>query len=170
MVSVFTLFQFLSEVPSLVLPDSVCECVFVCSFVYVRQQKRLARYLALKNVRFCELHFVSVFFFFFFCFSHAWLPYGCLFVCVSNFENNFDRFTSCLLRCCCCWLLCFVFWCLATSENFGFLPSVGKPSLCQREKSCPQNNLLLVFLAFVIFEFEVSSCQRNAEILRLLLN
>lgn len=110
--------------------------------------------------------FVSVFFFFF-CFSHAWLPYG--FFCMSNFENNFDRFTSCLLRCCCCWLLCFVFGALLRPKILVFCLRLVNP-LCQREKSCPQNNLLLVFLAFVIFEFEVSSCQRNAEILRLLLN
>lgn len=118
----------------------LCECVFVCSFVYLRQRKRLARFLALKNVRFCELHFVSVFFFFFF--SHAWLPYGCfLFVCQIL---RIILIASQVV----CWDVvgCFVFcfWCLATSENFGFLPSVVNP-LCQREKSCPQNNLLLFF-------------------------
>lgn len=118
----------------------LCVSVYLCVRSFLSPTTKKTRALprtkkrAILRVTFCFSVFLL------FCFSHAWLPYGCLFVYVSNF----DRFTSCLLRCCCRWLLCFVFGALLRPKILVFCLRLVNP-LCQREKSCPQNNLLLFF-------------------------
>lgn len=106
----------------------LCECVYLCVFVRLCPTTKKTRALprtkrrAILRVTFCFSVFILLLLF------QSRMVAVRLFVCVSNFENNFDRFTSCLLRC--CWLLCFILFLVPCYvRKFWFSAFGGKPSL-----------------------------------------